>query len=163
MTDPTSSDEATTDEAKFQRYASDLLAAVEAALGPWVIAAVEERHPAPLPSDVEAAAATAAQAAVDDVGPRLADLLALDIDEQWTNPLAIIRRAVVYPTAVLAEAGVAPVVRDATEARINPDDVYALSPAAFGDLGPAVHEPGLVWGAAKAHLHLSRRRREESS
>lgn len=151
---------ATSDEAKFQGYAADLLAAVEGALGPWVVEAIHHRHPGPLPPEVEVAAAEAAQAAVDDVGTRLAELLALDIDEQWTNPLAIIRSAVRYPTAVLADAGVAPLARDATDARMHPDDVYALAPAAFGDLGEAVHEPGLVWGAAKAHLHLSRRRGE---
>ena len=36
-----------------------------------------------------------------------------------------------------------------------PDDVYDLSPATFADVDPALHEPGLVWGAAKAHVHLA--------
>ncbi len=39
-----------------------------------------------------------------------------------------------------------------------PDDDYDLTPASFGDLDPALHEPGLVWGAAKAHVFLARRR-----
>jgi hypothetical protein len=38
--------------------------------------------------------------------------------------------------------------------------VYDLSPAAFADLDPSLREPGLTWGAAKAHVHLARRRRE---
>jgi hypothetical protein len=38
--------------------------------------------------------------------------------------------------------------------------VYDLTPASFADVDPALHEPGLVWGAAKAHVHLARRRRE---
>ena len=38
--------------------------------------------------------------------------------------------------------------------------LYDLSPASFADLAPALKEPGLVWGAAKAHVHLSRRRAE---
>lgn len=148
------------DAAAMKRHADTLADAVEAALGPWVTAAVAARHPGPVSGDVESATTEAADRARIDVGTRLRELLALDIDDQWTNPLAIIRTAVTYPTTVLAEAGVAPVERDATDVRLNPDDVYALSPASFGDLGEAVHEPGLVWGAAKAHLHLRRRREE---
>jgi hypothetical protein len=49
------------------------------------------------------------------------------------------------------------VERDDAEARLHPDDVYGLVPAAFADLGPEVHDAGLVWGAAKAHVHLRRR------
>jgi len=30
--------------------------------------------------------------------------------------------------------------------------------ASFADLGPAVQEAALAWGAAKAHVHLRRRR-----
>ena len=44
--------------------------------------------------------------------------------------------------------------------RAFPDDVYDLAPASFADVDPALHEPGLVWGAAKAHVHLARRRRD---
>ena len=32
-----------------------------------------------------------------------------------------------------------------------------LSPGAFSDFGEAAHEAGLLWGAAKAHLHLRQR------
>lgn len=141
-------------------YAEALIDAVEAALGGWVVAAVAHRYPPPIPPEVEEAATRAAEAAVVDVGGRVRELLELDIDDQWTNPLAIIRTATAYPTAILAEAGVPPVPRDANDMRINPDDVYALAPASFADLGEGVHEPGLVWGAAKAHLHLRRRRQE---
>jgi hypothetical protein len=86
-------------------------------------------------------------------------LLALDVDEQRVNPLALVRRAVSYPTAVLRDAGVPPVVRDEFDERAFPDDVYGLAPAAFADIDPALHEPGLLWGAAKAHAHLARRHR----
>ena len=153
-------DVASDDEAAIVAYAAELIAAIEVALGPWVMAAVAHRHPRPLPPEVEEAAAIAAEEAVVDVGRRVKELLLLDIDDQWTNPLAIVRTATAYPTAILAEAGVPPVPRDASDIRINPDDLYALAPATFGDLGDGVHEPGLVWGAAKAHLHLSRRRQE---
>jgi hypothetical protein len=61
-------------------------------------------------------------------------------------------------TAVLREAGARPVARDEFGERSFPDDVYDLSPATWTDVDPALHEPGLVWGAAKAHVHLARRR-----
>lgn len=138
-------------------YAADLVAAVEASLGGWIRDAVASRHPGPLGSDTEARIEVAASEAVADVGGRLRQLLALDIDHQWTNPLSIIRSAVVYPTAILSAAGVEPPDRDADARRLHPDDLYDLAPAAFADLGPAVHEPGLAWGAAKAHLHLASR------
>ena len=41
-----------------------------------------------------------------------------------------------------------------------PDDPYDLTPGSFADVDPSLHEPGLVWGAAKAHVVLARRRRE---
>ena len=83
-----------------------------------------------------------------------------DVDEQVGNPLAILRSLVHHPTAVLRSAGASPVPRDDFDVRNFPDDVYGLSPATFADVDPALHEPGLVWGAAKAHVHLARRRRE---
>jgi hypothetical protein len=60
---------------------------------------------------------------------------------------------------VLRAAGVPPVRRDEFAEHAFPDDVYDLAPASFADVDPSLHEPGLVWGAAKAHVHLSRRRR----
>jgi hypothetical protein len=144
--------------AAFARYSGELVTAVEAALGPWIEASIAGRHPGPMTPELTAEAAAAGARARAEVIPRLRDLLALDVDAQWTNPLAIIRTAVVYPNEVLANAGVAPVDRDDYDARINPDDLYDLGPATFADLGPDVHERGLLWGAAKAHVHLRRRR-----
>jgi len=146
------------DLAAIARYADELVLAVDRALGPWVEGAVAHRYPGPMTDELNAEAAAAAERARADIVPRLRELLALDIDAQWTNPLAIIRSAVMYPNEVLAAAGVPPVNRDDYDARINPDDIYALAPATFADVGPPVHEPGLVWGAAKAHIHLQRRR-----
>ena len=74
------------------------------------------------------------------------------------NPLALVRQAVPYPTEVLRSAGVPPVARDEFAARQFPDDDYDLAPTSFAELDPELHEPGLVWGAAKAHVHLARRR-----
>lgn len=149
------------DRAAMSRYATALADAVEVSLPAWVGLAVASRlgHPPPpeTESEIEAAGALAART----IGPKLRALLALDIEDQWTNPLAIIRTAVEYPTPILARLGVEPVARDETDRRLHPDDIYDLTPAAFGDLGPSVHEAGLVWGAAKAHLHLQRRKRKE--
>lgn len=109
---------------------------------------------------VEAAAASEAGAAARaDIGPKVRRVLETDIDAQTVGPLAVIRTAVVYPTRALASLGVPPVVRDEFVRRRFPDDVYDLSPATFADLDPDLHELGLTWGAAKAHVHLARRRR----
>ncbi|MDQ2825886.1 MAG: hypothetical protein M3Y04_02780, partial [Actinomycetota bacterium] len=83
-------------------------------------------------------------------------LLAADIDDQRTTPLALLRGAVRYPTAVLRAAGVAEVERDPIQARLLPDDPYDLSPATFADVDPSLAEPGMVWGAAKALAHRRR-------
>jgi hypothetical protein len=144
------------------RYASVLADGVQAALPGWVERSVEQVHVARLmrrpPAEVREAASQAGLAAAADVGGRVHALLALDIDEQRTGPLALIRQAVSYPTTVLQEAGVPAVDRDEFAARQFPDDVYDLSPTSFAELDPELHEAGLVWGAAKAHVHLARRR-----
>jgi hypothetical protein len=144
------------------RYATELLAAVEVALPAWVQRSVAERWAAwhggePSP-ELGAAARDAAGAAADAVLPDLRALLAQDVAEQRSNPLSLIRRAVPHATRVLAAAGVPHVVRDEQAARLFPDDVYDLTPASFEELDAAAHEPGLRWGAAKAHVLLRRRR-----
>ena len=150
------------DLAALDEHARALLAEIERSLGPWVQRLVVERWEAwqgePAPPAVVEAAEGAAGGAEAEVLPALRELLALDVDEQWTNPLSLVRRAVTHATAALAAAGVPPVVRDEHAERLFPDDRYDLVPGAFGDLDPSVHEPGLVWGAAKAHVILRRRR-----
>lgn len=151
------------DAVALARHAEVLLSAVDVVIAPWVVRSVELRWTewsgSSLPAPVAARATEAAAAASADVVAALRDLLAADVDEQRMNPLAIIRRAVGYATAVLAAEGVPPVRRDADSARIFPDDVYDLSPASFREVAPALHEPGMTWGAAKAHVILVRRRR----
>jgi len=83
-------------------------------------------------------------------------LLAADIDDQRSTPLTLLRSAVRYPTEVLRAAGVPAVERDPIQARLLPDDLYDLSPARFADVDPALAEPGMVWGAAKAFAHRRR-------
>jgi hypothetical protein len=144
------------------RCADDLLAAVEVALPTWVQRVVADRwdqwRGGELPPAVAEAAADAASEASAAVVPALRELLACDVADQAGNPLALVRRATVYPTRVLAATGMPEVVRDDHAVRLFPADVYDLMPATFGDLDPSVHDPGLRWGAAKAHVVLRRRR-----
>jgi hypothetical protein len=109
-------------------------------------------------SDSERSAArVAAGIAQHEVDQELRTFLALDIDQQRTNPLAILRQAVRYPTSVLHDAQVPEVQRDEFAERSFPADVYDLSPARWMDFGDEVHEAGLIWGAWKAKQHLDRR------
>jgi len=161
--DPATNPDLADDEARLAEYAAALADGVEAALPGWVIGSVERLLVA-WSGTADAAAMDQARAAgaeaARQVGPEVRAVLLADIDEQRSNPLAVVRRAVVYPTAVLRGAGVPPVVRDTDAEARFPDDDYDLTPAAFADLDPSLHEPGLVWGAAKAHVHLARRRAE---
>jgi hypothetical protein len=145
----------------YRRCSEELVRAVGEAVGPWVARVVHDRHLAwagTLPDSVAAAARRAGDEARAEVVAALWRLVALDVEDQRTNPLSLLRAAVEHPTAVLAAAGVPEVVRDRFAEEAFPADVYDLSPASFADVGPELAEPGLVWGAAKAHLVLSRRR-----
>jgi hypothetical protein len=151
------------DAAALARYADRLAGAVEAALPGWVdrsVRGVLAAQAIAVGDDVARAIDAAAAAAQDEGMPRLRALLAADVDEQRTNPLAVLRSLVRHPTAVLRAAGARPVERDEFQVRAFPEDVYDLAPATFSDVDPAVGDPGLEWGAAKAHVHLARRRRE---
>jgi hypothetical protein len=137
---------------QMEEMAQALVDAVDRALPGWVAAAVTARLGRPAPDE----ARVAGQRARDDVVPRLRDLLAQDIDEQRSNPLAVLREAVRYPTEVLQAAGVAPVERDDFQRERFPDDVYDLVPTSFADFGPDVADAGIAWGAAKAWTHKQR-------
>ncbi len=152
------------DVAALATYAGALADAVGPAVQRWVERVVVDRYEtwsgAPLSVELRRAAEAAAASARADVEPAVAALLRCDVDDQQGNPLALIRSAVHHPTAVLALAGVPDVERDEFAVRAFPGDRYDLSPASFDDVDPALREPGLVWGAAKAHVILARRRRE---
>ena len=151
------------DEARLAAHATALADAVVDALPAWLEGAVARRMcdwRGELPATVAVRAAEAGRLARDDVAPRLRELLATDVDRQRSTPLSVVRRAVPYANAVLAEAGVPEVVRDEAAERALPDDVFDLAPMTLGDVGPEVVEAGIVWGAAKAHVVLARRRAE---
>lgn len=149
------------DLAALEHHAAVLADGIEAAIGPWVercVTTTIEARGGLVTGVVRERARVAGVEATETVAPRVRALLALDIDQQRTGPLALVRAAVPFPTAVLVGAGVTPPDRDAQAVALFPDDVYDLSPASFADLDPVLQEPGLVWGAAKAHVHLARRR-----
>ncbi len=155
-----------TDVGTIAAYAAALADGIEAALPGWVVRCVERLLLA-WRGDVDPAVRAEAEAegerARAEVGPQVRALLGTDVDEQWTSPLHLVRRAVRFPTAVLRAAGVPPVQRDSFAAHTFPDDVYNLSPASFADVDPRLAEPGIEWGAAKAHVVLTRRRLSERS
>ena len=136
-------------------HATALADAIVRALPGWVERCVARRLVAPDPAASEAAR-EAGQRAAAEVGAEVRALLAADIDDQRTTPLAILRSAVRYPTEVLRAAGTPPVDRDPVQVRLLPDDLYDLSPASFADVDPALAEPAMVWGAAKALAHRRR-------
>lgn len=147
------------DAERLKALATALADAVGAALPAWVERTVAARV-GPLDTELQLAAADAGRGAAADVGAKVRTLLATDVDAQWTGPLALLRTAVRYPTEVLRAAGAPPAARDPFAERAFPDDVYDLAPATWSDIDPALQEPGIVWGAAKAHVVLARRRHE---
>lgn len=152
-----------TDDELLAAHAAVLADGIERALPGWVVRCVTERADAWRPgssAELTDAAAAAGRRAAVEVGSRVRELLEQDVDDQATGPLAVVRTAVRFPTQVLADAGVPEVVRDEFAERAFPEDVYGLAPAAFSDLHPALHEPGIVWGAAKVHVVLARRKAE---
>ena len=156
-------DSGTERDRQLARYAAELADAVDAALASWVRRTVTDRCAQSGTGWTPELSATTDQAAgmcVTVVGAEVRALLEQDLDDQRTTPLTLLRGAVRYPTSVLAGAGVPAVRRDEFRERTFPDDPYDLTPAAFRDIDESLHEPGLVWGAAKAHVHLARRRDE---
>ena len=153
----------TTPEEQLATIATELGEAIYAAIPDWVSNCVTSRYlawdyAATLSDELTQFVTEAGQAAQADAGAQVKAVLALDIDEQQVPPLSLLRQAVRYPTAVLQQAGVPPVVRDEFAERNFPQDIYNLSPANFADISPALHELGMAWGAAKAFVHLQRRR-----
>lgn len=151
----------TSDDAEMARISAELVAAVDAVIGPWVQRCVLRTCTVAgitVDEQLRTAAVDAAEACRVEVVAELDRLLTVDIDDQTATPLQVLRAAVRFPTGVLSDAAVPPVTRDEFDQRAFPDDVYGLSPATFADVDASLAEPGLRWGAAKAHVHLARRR-----
>lgn len=141
---------------------ADLLAVAAEVAPDWLRRLVTERAPAgTLDADRRARLDEVVAAGTAGLLAALADLLAHDVDDQRTNPLSLFRDAVAGPTAMLRELGLPPAARDAFEAAAFPADVYGLAPATWAAVDPALHEPGIRWGAWKAMTVLARRRGED--
>jgi hypothetical protein len=142
-------------EADSVDYGADLAAAIDRVLAGWVVRSVRR-----FCDDLDLAATAAGDEARRDIGERLRQLLETDLDQQRSNPLAILRSAVRYPTQVLIAAGVLGVLREPFVAEAFPEDIYNLSPATWSDIDPALQDYGIAWSAWKAHEFLRRRRAE---
>ncbi len=143
------------DEVSLALYGIALADTCASIVPQWFRRLVEDRAPGLL----EIAAVTVEiDRAAAVVVAELRQLLSLDIADQQIGPLEVLRRSVRFPTQALAAAAVPAAARDEFSAANFPDDIYNLTPASFADIDPALHEPGLMWGAAKAHVHLRRRR-----
>jgi hypothetical protein len=153
------------DEAALASYARELADAIEAALPAWVERSVARFVPldATTPGADPSLAGTVASLGARvraETGGRVRSLLETDIDEQTASPLSLLRAAVQLPTELLRSLGVRPVQRDEFDERNFPEDIYGLVPTSFAEVDPALREPGLRWGAAKAHVFKQRRRSE---
>ena len=138
---------------------ADLIAAIDAATHEWLVRCVMKTYVQQLGTprlEVEEKLLVAAQLAAEQgrayVAAELTRELSKDVDEQRVNPLQVLRNAVAFPTRVLLEFGVPTVTRDEMDSR--------MMPAHWTDVHESLLEPVVIWGAAKAHKVLQRRREE---
>jgi hypothetical protein len=146
-------------------YVQDLYVAVNNAVPAWISSRVSEI--ASSSCDVRSVEFTSALADVvektsQEVSKNLFSLLATDVDIQQSNPLHILRTSTTSATQMLQGLRVPEVQRDEYEVRAMPDDVFAIGPLTWRDLGEDVHEAGISWGAWKAATILTRRRADGS-
>lgn len=134
-----------------------IVAGVDRVLPAWVesrvsaIADAWDRLDPVARAALDARARVAADRATTRVVAELHALFATDAVAQRSTPLEIVRSATREVTAVLAEAGIPPVERDAFDERAFPDDRYGVTPSSLADLGDEALGPlQLAWGMAKA-------------
>lgn len=144
-------------DAALAEYGRLLADAIDSALAAWVVSQVRRVGGEGLaqPALMDELIARCRH----DVMVSLRGLLELDVDDQRSTPLSEVGRAVAPVTEYLSARGVPPAIRDPFDVSRDPFDVYGLTPRTWSDLGPSVAEQGMTWGAAKAFVHLARRRR----
>ncbi|MBS1849190.1 MAG: hypothetical protein JST73_13015 [Actinobacteria bacterium] len=147
-------------EARYRSIAQDLVDALDAAIVAWIERVAGARVPADV-SDAQRAHASAlisqaAAATHAEAMPRLHALVETDVARHSATPLGVLRDALGPPNRVLAELGVPAPHRDPVAAAMFPADTYDLGPVNFGDIDPELHDLGIAWGAAKAHVMLRR-------
>jgi hypothetical protein len=150
--------------ARLDETGAAIVAGVERQVPGWARAQIERlldawgRAPADARVRAEAQSAEAGAAAARRIVAELSALFAVDPARQQATPLEVVRTAYREPTAVLAAAGVPPIVRDEFDERAWPDDDYGLVPRTLGDLGdPELAPLHLAWGMAKATAIRARR------
>lgn len=150
------------DEAELARIARRLEQELLAAVPGWVARSVADaagssydRQPA---GEREADVAKTAHDVGLIVAPQLRRVFDADVDAGAGNPLAVLRDGVGPMTELLARWAVEPNPRDPFHVDRFPADPYQLGPANFADVHGELHDLGLRWGAARAHVHLRRRR-----
>ncbi|MEM9201317.1 MAG: hypothetical protein AAGC53_06645 [Actinomycetota bacterium] len=146
------------DEATLAAYAVALSDGVLLAINGWVRRSLVTAAVAGGVAVRDAEISSIVEATSDVVMPELRRVLTADVDAGGGSPLAAVRAGVGPMTDALDRWGAARPPRDEFLERQFPGDPYLLGPAAFSDIDPDLHEPGLVWGAARAHVHLRRRR-----
>ena len=163
MTDAAREDEARA-LARLDETGAAIVAGVQRQVPGWAQAQVARlldawgRAPADARVRAEAQSAEAGAAAARRIVAELRALFSVDPVQQPATPLEVVRTAYREPTAVLAAAGVPPIVRDEFDERAWPDDVYGLVPRTLGDLGdPELAPLHLAWGMAKATVIRARR------
>jgi len=150
-------------DGQLSEYSQTLLDACVAAIPQWITNRIQHVclvSGGVIPEIVTTKVAGVAHATQAQVQIDLMALLSVDIDSQRTNPLQVLRGSTLMATALLIEAGIPQVRRDEFEVRSMPDDMFALGPLTWRDLGDDVHDAGIQWGAWKAAMIISRRRDE---
>lgn len=112
---------------------------------PWVAHVIEARGWSV--SDAMTDTLVAGEAWLRD---ELDTLLAQPYNQQRRGPLELFQEAMRFPTEVLAEEGHDPIEREAAVVNALPGDIFDLAPASSAQLGDAVWQAHLRWGAAKA-------------
>jgi hypothetical protein len=148
---------------QLEPYPQELFDAVIAAVPRWIegrVVAIATAELGTCPDTLRTTLAEICNTTVQVVAHDLASLLSVDVDAQQTNPLHVLRNSTGAATQALRDASVTAVRRDEFEVRAMPNDVYAIGPLTWRDLGDDVHDAGITWGAWKAAVVLSRRRAE---
>jgi hypothetical protein len=146
-------------------YVQDLYLAVINAVPAWITSRVSEiaSHSCDVRSnEFVSALANVAEKTLQVVSKDLYSLLATDVDAQQSNPLHILRSSTSTAAHMLQGLRVPEAQRDEYEVRAMPDDVFAIGPLTWRDLGEDVHDAGISWGAWKAATILTRRRADGS-
>lgn len=160
--EPTLSD----DERRLGELSAELLDGVLAAIPGWIERVVAERSETAtrtLPPEHRRRIDRASAALTRLLEGPLQTVLLADVDAGAGSPLAVLRANNGPLNALLDELAVPRPARDPFEAERFPDDHHGVGPASFTDIDPALHDRSLVWGAARAHVHLRRRREERGA